>query len=735
MADAYSSNDVLFLEMDGVLNSTAFVDESPVPKTIVVQGDTRISNNKTLFGKNTAYFDGTSDYLDITGVSLPNDFTIQGFVNVVAYANTFIFFDSREQDLTLTGFAFYLRSTGKLAFGTGNPWVATESVTTLTDNVWLHVALTRSGSTVRGFLNGALEFTVTNSSVFSNTAWKIGHGWSGTNVESAGNVAQVRITKGKALYTTAFTPPSQPFTPRILFAGDPFAADVALQLLMQGANNSVVITDTSLSKNSVSVTGNTKISNVHTLFDQNTAYFDGAGDYLSVANNQGFHVYGDYTIEFDAFIAAESGSSYTKVICGTTSMGGTSGFVLGHYQGTITIRINNTVYSGSGSLGINVRHHIALVWFGSVFKVYLNGAALYTGTAENIVTTTPLIIGNSSPIDENRYFYGSIANFRITKGVARYTANFTPPAQSFSSLSDLIIEDPFASDVVSQLSMQGDNNSTAIADSSPTPKAVTVYGDAKISNTQTLFAENAANFDGTGDYLTIPYSDDFSFGSGDFTVEAWIYPTNVSSLRAIVGPYYFSSPTTSGWLLYQGSSGQLALVLRNSSDAAVGCNSPVSALVLNTWQHVAFTKSSNTYRLFKDGINVAELTDSIAVYVHPSAKLIVGRWDNDATTSRDFLGSISNLRITKGVARYTANFTPPKAFLRAFELSGNVTILGGGTGIEVAIRDWTTRELVTIVIPEVNGNWKATLPSGQYEVAYFAPSCQPICEGPYILSS
>lgn len=211
MADPYFNNVVLLLQMSGAENGVLFLDESPSPRSVSAEGNAKTSSNKTLFGLNTGYFDGAGDFLSLTGVSLSGDFCIEANVNPANVNNAFIVFDSRNADATTTGFVFYVRSTGKLTFGTGNPFAATEGITTVSNDAWSHVALTRSGSTIRGFLNGVLEFTVTDAAVFSHTAWKIGHQWSASGVLSAGNIAQLRITNGVARHAAGFIPPTEPY--------------------------------------------------------------------------------------------------------------------------------------------------------------------------------------------------------------------------------------------------------------------------------------------------------------------------------------------------------------------------------------------------------------------------------------------------------------------------------------------------------------------------------------------
>lgn len=210
---------------------------------------------------------------------------------------------------------------------------------------------------------------------------------------------------------------------------DPYWSNVSLLLHMEGANNGTIFTDVSPTPKTIT-RYNAITSTAQSKWGNGSGYFDGSGDYLSVADSNDWDVSGDYTVEFYFYLLEQSGIAYTKCILATMPAGQTTGFFVGHYLGNLTI-INSSqpALSGSGSLLINTWYHLALVWYGSSFKVYFNGVVLYSGATGTTSTSNPLIIGNSSPVDVNRYFYGHIQDLRITKGVARYTANFTPPAR------------------------------------------------------------------------------------------------------------------------------------------------------------------------------------------------------------------------------------------------------------------------------------------------------------------
>lgn len=205
--DPYWGSVTLALPMYGANNSTTFVDLKG--RTVSRIGTPIISSTKSKFNGTSAYFDGNGDALSVTGVSFgTGNFTIEGWINVSSAATTFVFFDSRTADDSLTGFIFYIRSTRFLTFGwwNGSSFIATSGSTLVSADTWYHVELTRSSGTIRGFLGGVQEFSVSNSQSFSLTGWKIGSQYNAPSGLSAGYIDELRITTGIARHTSGFTP-------------------------------------------------------------------------------------------------------------------------------------------------------------------------------------------------------------------------------------------------------------------------------------------------------------------------------------------------------------------------------------------------------------------------------------------------------------------------------------------------------------------------------------------------
>jgi hypothetical protein len=192
-------------------------------------------------------------------------------------------------------------------------------------------------------------------------------------------------------------------------------------------------------------------------------------------------------------------------------------------------------------------------------------------------------------------------------------------------------------------------------------------GNAQVSTSVVKYGTGSMAFDGNGDYLVRPDAEFLRLSSGDFTIEAWVYLTgNQPQFDGGVASYG-ATTTSAGWTVaISGSSagGTLNRLLYGVNASASG-GAPlygVNGIALNTWTHIAVTKSGTTVRLFING----SLDNSGTVTATPTTStsyfFYVGTQAYDPTaTTRQFAGYIDDLRITKGAARYIGNFTPPVA--------------------------------------------------------------------------
>ena len=212
--------------------------------------------------------------------------------------------------------------------------------------------------------------------------------------------------------------------------------------------------------------------------------------------------------------------------------------------------------------------------------------------------------------------------------------------------------DEYFSDVGVLLHGDGTNGSTAIVDSSTNNHTVNVNGNAQISTTKSKFGGSSMYFNGSGDYLTIPNNSSFDFGYGDFTIEFWMNPTYPNSTwQAIISRNY---NTSYGWRLYKiMNSNNFAFYQSGGSHI----NTTNVTLTAGTWYHIAIVRSGTTLTIYVDG--VAKGSGYSYTNLSPTADLEIGQ--GVVTSAYPYWGYLDDLRITKGVARYTSNFTPPTA--------------------------------------------------------------------------
>ena len=206
----------------------------------------------------------------------------------------------------------------------------------------------------------------------------------------------------------------------------------------------------------------------------------------------------------------------------------------------------------------------------------------------------------------------------------------------------------------------GSNNSTTFTDNSPSPKTVYFLGDAKISTAQYKFGSSSIAFDGAGspnDRLFIPAGTaDLQFGSGDFCIECWVYRLNTNTACIIIGQADLATVGGSSWLFAVGSTGTSDVYIGGTAYTVASPNPSI-----NTWAHVALTRSGSTLRSFLNGAIVATNASLGAGAVNNGATTFpntIGAFDNNTTALNGYIGE---LRITKGVPRYTAAFTPTTA--------------------------------------------------------------------------
>jgi hypothetical protein len=170
------------------------------------------------------------------------------------------------------------------------------------------------------------------------------------------------------------------------------------------------------------------------------------------------------------------------------------------------------------------------------------------------------------------------------------------------------------------------------------------------------YDENAV-FDGTRQ-LTIPASPAFNL-AGDFTYEAWTkQDASVSNGTLMSSAGYYSGSNAGNWLLRRSSATQIAFATYDGTSNAE-YNELSASTSLNTWHHIALVRSGTTVQIFVDGVAGGSMTVSKGLEDGANNGLVIG----NAGSNNPWNGNFQDVRLYNGVAKYTANFTPPGAIL------------------------------------------------------------------------
>jgi len=326
--------------------------------------------------------------------------------------------------------------------------------------------------------------------------------------------------------------------------------------------------------------------------------------------------------------------------------------VYGANDGSMWFYSGGPVVTSTRNAVLNAWNHIAFVRSGSTCTMYINGQSAGTGTSNVTFTTgsTGILVGNDV---SSEYAFGYISDARIATS-AVYTGAFTPPTAPLTAIS--------GTQFLANMTNGG------ITDSAMMNNLETV-GDAKISTTQSKFGGSSMYFDGTGDYLSIPRNNAIlDPGSGDFTYECWLYLVGTQR-GSIIGSGSGGNVFTI-WIDYNSvGTGKLGIWASsngtswNMINADAGGNGiGTTTLTTSTWYHVAYTRSGNVFKLFLNGSTEVSVTVAGTIAASNST------WEIGRQGSYGYhlYGYIDDLRITKGYARYTANFTPPTAALPTY---------------------------------------------------------------------
>ena len=644
----------LLMTVTGASDNNNITDASSNNHSITVNGDAYAGTfSPYRSGGYSTYFDGAGDYLNAPSNAAfefgTGDFSIELFFyrtasgsvdTLVQYGNASV------GGYTEISWAMYISSSNYLSFeiSDGTPGgagaLSLVSSVLFPTNSWVHVSVVRDGNNFTLYQNGnSVATTTDNRSVYvspSPLLWIARNHSAGTG-DTAGFFSNVRIVKGTAVYTANFTPPTESLTAiantELLTCHLPYIAD--------GSTND----------HSITVNGNVSIEPFSPYdYDEYSAtnhggsvYFDVDGDWITAT---GIDLSSARTIEFWYYKSTNSTALETifSIGNGYTDNVGVSLFTR---NGDFEFRVGTSIVYDSG-LSLDLFdftwHHIAIVISSSnSADLYINGSRKYSGSNVTRSNSMPISIGssvNGLTWNNTIEMQGFISDFAIFNSAKYSGTTLTIPTSPLSSSG-------------SELHIKGTDAS--IIDKSQI-NHLKIHGNTTGSTTQVKFANTkSVYFDGSSDYISAPTNKLFGFSTNDFTVEFWVYFNDVNNAITIYSNLSSASGLQPHLYVYQGA-------IRYYT--AVGDRIVSSSVSTGQWYHVALSRSSSSTKLFINGTQSGSTYSDSNDYGLSQPLGIGTYWDSGSpVASQNLNGYMQGLRVTKGLARYTANFTPPTAEL------------------------------------------------------------------------
>jgi hypothetical protein len=261
-------------------------------------------------------------------------------------------------------------------------------------------------------------------------------------------------------------------------------------------------------------------------------------------------------------------------------------------------------------------------------------------SADDFTLTGTMSDSSSYTYDSSTSKYSSSSLTNGACGTSNNTITATTPTNTCSAgTSSSVTTD---SNTVLLMHMDGTDNGTTFADQ--TGKTITRNGDTKTVTATKKFGTASAYFDGSGDYLLIPTSSDLTW-NGDFTVDLWVNFSNLSNPMVL----FADANDCTGFLrlMYNGN--------WDIAETSTSQSTPDATITTNTWYHMAIVRTAGNIKLFKNGTQINTNWNRTTTYQPDSGGIRIGsQW---GTGGLYMNGYIDEFRISKGIARWTSNFS------------------------------------------------------------------------------
>jgi hypothetical protein len=619
----------LYLPFDTNVN-----DASANGYTVTANNGAAVSSVQAKFNSSLA-LDGTDDYLTVTSGSAfqtfnSEAFTIEGF---------FYCTENTTSDFQI------IMSTGT---GTNNWNVAIrpndkrfqfyDGTARSTDaawlvNTWHHFVVCFDGTTLRQFIDGVQIREESYSNLTSaNTNIDIGRHAAASNYFT-GYLDDIRITKGIALYTQNFVPPSQAVGASLSGTNETNSTTGFTSLYLPFDSD---INDDSDNPFSISANGNAAISSTRAKFGGYSLALDGNGDDLSVASSQSAMSFaGDFSISFWMYPTGLTGGYQVAMGCHSGS-GWLFQFATG--GGRFWMNGSNNI-STTAATSSNQWYHVLVTRSAGTVRLFINGglqgSRSFTGA---MPTNNNLTIGASPSGNQN--FQGYIDDIRILDGFALHNAYFTPPASAATTTVSQARND------LAVLYMPFDEGFEDKARNHP----VQHYGNVNVSATQVKFGAKSLVLDGSGDYLKVPHSGDFEFGDDVFTIEFWMRPSATNGDRIIYNKRANNGTYGSIYIAVKDGNIVAGATSNGSAWNLISVNTAFGSVSTNTWYHVAVVREADKKFVgYLDGVATTLSTNTAAIAANTTDVHIGGD-----TNTNYFSGYLDDFMISRFAKTFSA---------------------------------------------------------------------------------
>ena len=615
-------------------SNQTFVDASTLNHTVTANGDVAASTFSPYrhggYAPTFGQANGSSLKVNgSTGVSMgAGDYTIECWINITKDGTQTLFGNTAHRIILINGIFYDWASNGtQTAFAIGGTnWSYTANM-----YKWVHLAITRTSGVVKAWIDGVgSSNTVSDTSTWSMS--RIGAKADASGEVFNGQMKDIRIVVGTAVYSSDFTPPSEPLTAisgtQLLIGSLPYLKD-------QSTNNySITPYSTEITVEPAATFDNGPYSEAS---HGASVYFGEANGNAIIIPNFAPTTTGDYTIEFwIRYNTNKSGSQTLSAVDGQHRIVYNAGrFIDWTSGGTQTYWQNadGTLYQSERP---GIWTHFAQTRTSGVVKAWINGVGSANTVTDNTSWATSRFGSEHNSSSEN--FEGDMADIRITHS-AIYSSDFTPPTAPLTAVTN------------TKFLL---NPETSISDLSQS-SAITCIADAATSTTQVKFAGTKSTYlDGTGDFLQSSESVNIA---GDWTIEGWYYFTTLAADHSFFTIGDSASQTNSMEFMYRGASIN-ELRFYNMGSGYSNQHAPPADFLVNNWIHIAVVRSGTGTNNIKAYINGTQSGTGITSNNDLIGKVNIGTELYNGAGTWFTQGYIQDFRVSS-IARYTSTFTPP----------------------------------------------------------------------------